>query len=428
MKEKKYIDRLYQEKFKDFEAAPSEAVWKSISSKLREQEERKKPAAVPLWYRVAGVAAILVFLILLGDWIFPYQNSHSIVNQEELEQDIQDSFSDTKTEVASTVREASEASDDSKTRIIPSKKGISEALNSKKEVASLESLPVAGISTITQRIFSSNLEQNQESPKHEVNNNKSLFDAVKENEEVVIAVPQKKNFELSTHAAPIYYGNFGKGNFLDPKFNRNDSQGEVTYSYGINIAYALSEKVKIRSGVSKVNMSYNTSDVSYHAVAGPIPIAGVDLHVVSNNPQPKEFDPVAVKKPFGSSNRSSVGNLLSGSLNQEMGFIEVPVELEFNIINRRFELNIIGGASTLFLDENQISVSSVDMLATGEANNLNQVSFSTNIGLGLDYNISDKFQLNVEPMLKYQINTFTTPHPDNQPYYLGIYSGFSFKF
>jgi hypothetical protein len=63
----------------------------------------------------------------------------------------------------------------------------------------------------------------------------------------------------------------------------------------------------------------------------------------------------------------------------------------------------------------------------GEAHNLNNISFSTNIGMGIDYNISPRFQWNLEPIFKYQLNTFSNT-PGVKPYNFGIYSGFSFKF
>jgi type VI protein secretion system component VasF len=57
MSEKKNIDRLFQEKFKDFEVAPPDFVWGNIQSRL---EEKKKRRVIPLWFRLSGVAAILV--------------------------------------------------------------------------------------------------------------------------------------------------------------------------------------------------------------------------------------------------------------------------------------------------------------------------------------------------------------------------------
>ncbi|UJH90246.1 hypothetical protein LZ575_15375 [Antarcticibacterium sp. 1MA-6-2] len=104
------------------------------------------------------------------------------------------------------------------------------------------------------------------------------------------------------------------------------------------------------------------------------------------------------------------------------------VELEYVIIDKRVGFNLIGGGSTLFLDENMISLNSSNFSTDlGESNNLNQVSFSTNVGVGLDYEISPQFQINLEPIFKYQINTYTN-NTDLNPYYFGVYTGFSFKF
>jgi len=44
MSDKKHIDRLFQEGFKDFEATPDDAVWKNIESKLT--ENKKKPRVI----------------------------------------------------------------------------------------------------------------------------------------------------------------------------------------------------------------------------------------------------------------------------------------------------------------------------------------------------------------------------------------------
>ncbi|MFT5437443.1 MAG: hypothetical protein ACI840_002097, partial [Ulvibacter sp.] len=90
---------------------------------------------------------------------------------------------------------------------------------------------------------------------------------------------------------------------------------------------------------------------------------------------------------------------------------------------------VIGGVSTLFLGNNDVSVAAGDFSSTlGEANNLSTVSFTTNIGLGVDYKISKKFKFNVEPMFKYQLNPYSDSSVDFQPYYIGVYTGLSYKF
>ena len=63
MSEKKHIDRLFQESFKDFEATPSDAVWKNIEANLNKKKKRRM---IPIWWRYAGVAALLLLLLTIG--------------------------------------------------------------------------------------------------------------------------------------------------------------------------------------------------------------------------------------------------------------------------------------------------------------------------------------------------------------------------
>ena len=85
--------------------------------------------------------------------------------------------------------------------------------------------------------------------------------------------------------------------------------------------------------------------------------------------------------------------------------------------------------STLFLNENNLSVvSNGYSVNAGKADNLNDVSFTSNIGLGFKYKFRTSFQANVEPKFKYQLNTFSDNEGGFKPYFIGIYSGLSFSF
>jgi len=64
MKQKKNIDRLFQEKFKNFEAHPSDQVWQNIVAAKKEKEDRK---LIPIWWRLGGIAALLLLLITIGN-------------------------------------------------------------------------------------------------------------------------------------------------------------------------------------------------------------------------------------------------------------------------------------------------------------------------------------------------------------------------
>ena len=119
----------------------------------------------------------------------------------------------------------------------------------------------------------------------------------------------------------------------------------------------------------------------------------------------------------------------TGALNQKMGYYEFPIELSYTLSNKKIGINLIGGVSTLFLNENKISmVSTQTNVAIGEAKNLNKVHLSTNVGVGFNYQFIKSFQLNFEPIVKYQFNTFTKDDNNFKPLFLGLYTGVSYSF
>ena len=59
---------------------------------------------------------------------------------------------------------------------------------------------------------------------------------------------------------------------------------------------------------------------------------------------------------------------------------------------------------------------------------MNSLNFSTNLGLGLFYRLNPRLELNLQPMFKYQLNTFSETEGSFRPYSVGVYSGLSFRF
>ena len=118
-----------------------------------------------------------------------------------------------------------------------------------------------------------------------------------------------------------------------------------------------------------------------------------------------------------------------GAIKQKMGYYKIPLEVSYAILDKKFGVNLIGGFSTLFLSQNKIAlVSSETNVNLGEANNLNPIHFSTNIGLGFKYNMLKSFQITIEPMVKYQLNTFSNNSGGFTPLFVGLYSGVGYSF
>ena len=74
MKNSKNIDRLFQEKFKDFEATPNEKIWKNIESSLQEKEEKRR--IIPFWWKLSGIAALIAVGFFIGKEYSGNSNLH----------------------------------------------------------------------------------------------------------------------------------------------------------------------------------------------------------------------------------------------------------------------------------------------------------------------------------------------------------------
>jgi len=72
MNERKNIERIFQEKFKDFEVNPAEEVWGNIEKKL---DEKKRRRIIPFWWKLSGVAAVFFIGFFVSKSFFIAPNS-----------------------------------------------------------------------------------------------------------------------------------------------------------------------------------------------------------------------------------------------------------------------------------------------------------------------------------------------------------------
>ncbi len=265
------------------------------------------------------------------------------------------------------------------------------------------------------------------------NGKKSIFDAIREKEEkdAVVATAEDKitkRWNIAPNIAPVYYDSFG-GSSIDSQFSDNNKQGEVNLSYGIQVAYAINEKLIVRSGVNKVDVGYNTEDVGFGiaSLGRGNGISNTQSIVVSDY----QNGSVSLAPPPGDVNSEIlVKSQNPGLLNHSIGYIEVPLELKYALTSSKIGIHMIGGVSTLFLEDDEVSIiaGSFRNENVSREQTVNDISFSGNIGIGFDYKLSDKFKINMEPIFKYQFNGFNDSADNFKPYYFGVYTGVSFRF
>ena len=241
---------------------------------------------------------------------------------------------------------------------------------------------------------------------------------------------KRSKWAVSSTAAPVYFNSISQGSPIDNQFDENSKSYTASLSYGLGFQYAISSKVKIRTGVNSMDLNYNTNDVVY---SNSLDRVNASTMNVSRNNNAENLILKSKSASDDASLSSDVANFTNdnvASLSQKMAYLEVPLELSYSLLDTKFGIEFIGGMSTLFLNKNEISLVSDDgsEMIIGEATNINTIHFSGNVGLGFKYSFWKSFSANFQPMFKYQINTFNADSGNFKPYVIGLYSGISFNF
>ncbi|MFV0571628.1 MAG: outer membrane beta-barrel protein [Xanthomarina gelatinilytica] len=544
MSDKKHIDRIFQEKFKDFEVSPDPHVWKGIQDKLNQPEKNKKKV-IPFWFRIAGVAALLLLLLTVGGLLWNNITPNNTTNTKVVDTENTSNETlnpSTETDINATVSNGSnqeknpennngfnaesqktkeilnteglknnlqiapESKPQSKTNNLTNTKASKKnqiknsittpsLLNSYKETPTVaNSASKNQLKTIenSKANYSNNSRQaNNKQPTETKNNiaannvnpkkatevhtemdknntetqlqqlnkdaskngiaveetidaeveetmeeelNKTTLtieEAIAANEELIEEEKDDiiNRWQVYANIAPVYYNSMGKGSHIDAQFENNSKTGEVNTSYGVNVSYNLNKKLSIRTGLSSLNLSYDTNGVIlYESIASanssPNPLRNINLSKGNEGLTALSADNLSVGQIDNSLSPKS-----NAAISQRIRYFEIPVELNYRIGSKKLGLNVIAGFSSFILDGNEVySELNDEKTYIGEANNIKSMSFSTNFGVGLDYKFSEKVKFNLEPTFKYQINAFESTSGNFSPYIIGIYTGFSYKF
>ena len=472
MKEKKNIDRLFQEQLRDFEATPDNQVWLNIEAELKKDKKRR---VIPLWLRYSGIAAafLLGLFILNTNQMFNSKKENPIVlnsKNSSNKKQINPRNGSNKVLIAGNSKENSK---DKKEIIItnfskpvvkdekeikPHNSSNALGVNKKNQNNADVFLPKDNLSinqpelksdnnrtlnpekngvensnslasTPNQTLEKKNLKENEESQKQPSINPESPNELeeilkAKSAQKKAVASNSKNKWQITPNVAPVYLNANSGGSPIDEQLSDYEKKSDNSLSFGLGLRYAVNNKLAIRTGVNKVVLGYNTNNVLY------------STGLTANNLKNIQYPSDNVVKLVDQANYSSsstfekeIQKTNTGTLNQKMGYFELPMEVSYAVLDKKFGINLIGGFSTLFLNENTISlVSPQSNIELGQAKNLNQVHFSTNVGLGFKYQILKSFQINLEPMVKYQLNTFSNNSGDFKPLFIGLYSGISYGF
>ncbi|MCL1667604.1 hypothetical protein M2T82_05960 [Elizabethkingia ursingii] len=449
----KNIDKIFKDQLSQPQNPPAEA-WDFIQSAL-DGEKRRKPAAY-IWLPVSGIAA----MFLIGVFIFKSNEDSSEKKQEtkfvKQTQPRKSSTVETESENTNEIIQENKGTDYisgikdnviawTKNVFIPKDKASEISETNKELISQYKNETTTGQernekTTIVQQDKNENKTENKSEQIFPDKNNESDLLTGRNK---ILQQPNKgaqsggDKFSISAFFAPSQVNSFGGKSLLSNDFNNLDIQNSVNMSYGARVSYAINDKIKIRTGAGMLDIEQRTKNVPITvSVSGgkggamlyqlaPIPPAhnisySGDLRVGS-------IEPVSNLQADGAFAKSN----LQGDIAQKIRYVEIPLEAEINFAQlNKLGFNATLGASSYVLTHNSISAvtpgSSVKQ-DLGTATNLNDLSFSANAGIKIDYEVSKKMKLNVEPTFKYMIKPMNKVN-DTKPYIIGVSTGVTFSF
>jgi hypothetical protein len=433
------IDLVFRNGLKEYEILPPQDVWDGISPSLKKTGQRM------YWVRAAAVAAIT-----LTTGILVYSLSHTLtgifngpaitLNQDSRPEGKFGTYTES-FKVAKPVRIAlnenqsgstGEAADISSSQVGSS---LPDALQIKNITTDQNTLSLR-----KDRIFltNNNVKSNALIPK-------SKDIAVDYYVPVAEAISQKRNkWSIGAMVSPTYYSMFNTKSDASQNLT-NSENAAMSYSGGLSFAFNVNKRISLQMGLYYSSLNHEIDGVrSYSGFTAFYAIKGSDNFslLTSNGTITSRNNDIFLADTKGNDRVSSVFtndvfdpnkaglSYLSSSVFQNFNYIEVPFIIRYKVIDRTLGMNIVGGISyNQLLNNSAYAMADGNKYFIGSTDGLYPITLSSSFGVGMEYSLSKKLSINLEPTFRYYLTPMSGQGGSSlHPYTFGVFSGISYKF
>jgi len=221
--------------------------------------------------------------------------------------------------------------------------------------------------------------------------------------------------------------------------------GLVAYAGGVNVNYLPTTRFSIQSGIYYSKLGLSVGYDYYYENLAPAEITSASVYKfnsvsnssgiinVENNSQvdytTNSDDSWERTSYFGGISELNV-RVFEGDIIQNFEYLEIPMILRYKLIDRKLDFNFLGGMSTNFLiGSNVYYQEGGTREKVGKTTDIKTVNYSSIFGFGIDYAISKRLNVNLEPTFRYYINSINLSSSiSSHPYSMGIFTGMTFYF
>jgi hypothetical protein len=261
----------------------------------------------------------------------------------------------------------------------------------------------------------------------------------------VSSVKNTERWSIGALASPTYNSRVTTNKNDISKMLAASEHSLMSYSGGVAVAYKLNRRFTVQaglyysslgqelegigtfSGFEQYDYTKGTNNFNVLTASGIVKANNADVFMIASGQVDRiqtvytndVFDPVKANL-----------EIINNNLFQRFSFLELPVVLRYKFIDKDVDFNLVGGLSYNMLLTNAVfALTEGEKYYVGETTGMNPISVSSSLGMGMEYNFSEKLSFNIEPTLRYYINPFSSiGGSQSHPYSFGLFSGLSYKF
>ncbi len=454
---KRDIDTIFSDGLKDFTPVPNPQVWQTVADKIVAKKQKKR--LIIFW--TTGVAAVILLLLSLAIPQFWYSSDYNTNNNLA----VSTNYSNQQQMVAKDTalkKEQEKATNN----------------NTAKESNKFNYSTIKNSNGVKSRIINIS---NQKFRKNDVIYRKTAVPQVVKIKKIRNSSTFSKQYThkiaplkkmtakqysvLHSGDSPFYLqiknNEFSERSLIaynlinQPKQSQESSQkwaiiGQISTAYSseksanksgivniggsIKVNFKVGKRLALQTGIAfnRYGQSYGNRNNSFmgmdkseallNGVFNAIPAVTPAGKITTTN-SPKGY--MADKISAGAFNSF---NYLPENIEQHFDYIELPLLLRYNIAEQRLGLFVMGGFGINYLVGNSVYSTDTNQ-KIGTIEDLRTTNITSQLGIGVEYRLSPKVKIGIEPTLKYHLNSLNQQKTYNyKPYSIGLQTGVRIDF
>lgn len=182
--------------------------------------------------------------------------------------------------------------------------------------------------------------------------------------------------------------------FLLVRSAGQETEPDISYSYGANFGFKVSRRVILQTGISYRKANTTTTTTGY------LEDAGGNYQI-----------PIVAAYQYQLNGLSSVQRISETNLSNQYEFASIPLRAGYVLLDKKFNLTFLAGVSSELFLNNEIESSNGEFQtltsSSGDGSPYRNVYFNGSLGTMLGYSFARNYLITVEPSYRFAMNSFT---------------------